>query len=90
MTVEELYNWARKEGKENFELNYEGDDDFPFVLDINSEYASDDSVSLLVDPRVMEADGDYYGMIFDGKNIHYIIANREVTEEEYWNINSEE
>lgn len=90
MTVKELYDWAKKEGKENLELNYEGDEGFPFVLDINSEYASDDSIRLCVDPREMEPGGDFYGMIFDGKNFHYIIANREVTEEEYWGIESEE
>lgn len=83
MTAKELYDWAKKEGKENLELRYEGDESLPFVLDLDSEYTPDDSVSLIADPREMEPDGDYYGIIFDGKKIHYIAGNEEVSRKEY-------
>lgn len=88
MTAKQLYDWAKKEGKENLELSYEGDKGFPFVLDINSEYTSDNSISLLVDPREMEPDGDYYGIIFDGKELHYIEGNKEVPKEYYFRFES--
>ena len=90
MTVKQLYDWAKKEGKENLELRYEGDEGLPFVLDFDSDYAPEDSISLIADPRKMIPDGDYYGTIFDGKELHYIEGNREVSKEYYFRYETKE
>ena len=90
MTLQQLYDWAKKEGKENLDLRYGGDEDLPFVLDFDSDYTPDDSISLIADPREMVPDGDYYGIIFDGKELHYIEGNREVSKEYYFRYETEE
>lgn len=82
MTAKELYDWAKKEGKENLPLTYEGDEDIIPVIDL--ETTTDEILSITADPRKMIEDGDYYGVIFDGKGIHYIKGNREVSKEFYF------
>ena len=90
MTLQQLYDWAKKEGKENYALYYGGDETLPFILDLEPEYAADNSISLMVDPRDSSPNGDYYGKIFDGEKIHYVNGNVEVPEEKYWKNVSEE
>ena len=84
MTVKQLYDWAKKNGKEDCELLYEDNWELPMIVAYESTH--DNIVGLLADSGL----DNYYGKCFDGKKDFYFYDGKKITEEEYNKLNAED
>ena len=78
MTAKELYEWAKSQGVEDWEIYYDGSDGFPMM--VACETVKDGRMSLITDP-IYTMD---YGKYFDGVNYRYLSDGKECSADERW------